>query len=400
MSNDEKGAEQRHTGGDSAGSERLRTFYRHLHQYPELAMEEYETTAAIRDWLGEEGIRVADQFELPTGLVAEVGSGGGPIVALRADIDALPVQEASTHHYPSKIPGKMHACGHDFHTAALIGAGILLKHKEAELQGTVRLLFQPSEENAKGARLVINSGALEQVEAVFGLHNKPDLPTGVIGIKEGAIMAAADGFVIEVEGRGTHAAVPEAGLDPIVVAAHIITALQSVISRNVGAQESAVVSVTRLHSGVTWNVISDKAVLDGTVRTFDEGVRQRVRTRVDQIVAGVAAAFDTTASVRWIEGPPAVTNAAAWVKAAEQAAQIAGLEVITAVPSPAGEDFALYQRETPGLFAFLGTSGPHEWHHPSFEVDEEALPLAARYLAAVAERALDELNHRSDSRKA
>lgn len=326
--------------------ERLITIRRHLHRNPELSGEEKETTAAIRSWLEEEGVRIADEYALWTGLVAEVGQGDGPVVALRADIDALPIQEETKLEFASQVDGKMHACGHDAHTAILIGAARLLKQRESILPGKVRLIFQPSEEKATGARQVIQSGALSDVRAVFGLHNKPDLQVGTVGIREGALMAAADGFVVKVEGVGTHAAVPEAGIDPIVVAAHIVTALQAIVSRNVGAQESAVISVTKLHSGTAWNVIPDEAILDGTVRTFDEKVRARIRERFNQVVAGVAAAYGTRATVRWIQGPPAVVNDESLASAAEQVASEIGLNSVRPLPSPAGEDFSFIKRSS------------------------------------------------------
>ncbi|MEV5027154.1 amidohydrolase [Paenibacillus sp. LPE1-1-1.1] len=364
---------------------------RQLHEHPELSHEEFETTAAIRGWLTEAGIRIVEHG-LKTGVIAEVGGlHGGPVVAVRADIDALPIQEETGLPFASKIPGKMHACGHDFHTAAILGTAFLLKEREQELQGTVRFLFQPAEEKAKGAGLLIASGALAGVDAVFGMHNKPDLPVGTIGIKGGPLMAAADGFVVEVEGRGSHAAVPEAGLDPIVTAAHIITALQSIVSRNVSALDSAVVSVTRLHAGTAWNIISDKAVFDGTLRTFNEQVRLAVRERLEQIVNGVASAFATKAHVKWMEGPPAVVNDQKWADQATVTAEAAGFTVVEPIPSPAGEDFAFYLKETGGLFVFLGTAGPQEWHHPAFDLDEKALPVAASFFASLASDALRKL---------
>jgi len=367
---------------------------RQLHANPELSCEEFETTEAIRGWLREAGIRIAD-YPLRTGVVAEVGGlRGGPIVAVRADIDALPVQEETGLPFASKAPGKMHACGHDFHTAAVLGAAILLKEKEDELDGTVRFLFQPAEERAKGANQVIASGALEGVQAVFGLHNKPNLPVGAIGIKAGPIMAAADGFEVEVRGLGTHAAVPQAGVDPIVASAHIITALQSIVSRNVAPLDGAVVSVTRLNSGTAWNVIADKAVFDGTLRTFDEGVRGKVRERFEQIVVGVGAALGAEAEVRWLDGPPAVVNDPRWAELSVRTAKALGLEVVEPEPSSAGEDFSFYLRRTPGVFFFLGTSGPQEWHHPAFDVDESALPIGAEFFASLAIDAIAELRER------
>lgn len=376
--------------------QKLVAIRRHLHENPELSNEEYETTAYIRGWLAREGIQVKD-YPLRTGVIAEVGGHqDGPTIAIRADIDALPVQEESGLSFSSRIPGRMHACGHDFHTALVLGTAILLKQKEHELQGTVRFLFQPAEEKAKGALQVIESGALQGIQAIFGLHNKPDLPVGTIGIKAGPIMAAADGFAVEVEGRGSHAAVPEAAVDPILTSAHIVTALQSIVSRNVGALESAVVSVTRLHSGTAWNVIPEKALFDGTLRTFDEEVRGIVRERLNSIVAGVANAFESKAKVKWIPGPPAVINDTAWAEQACNTANSLGLTVVEPSPSLAGEDFAFYLKEVPGVFVFLGTSGPQEWHHPAFDVDEKALPVGASFFTALALDALKRLNEESN----
>ncbi|GCL72257.1 amidohydrolase [Paenibacillus naphthalenovorans] len=358
---------------------------RRLHQYPELSHEEFETTAYIRKLLEDAGIRIAAQYTLKTGLIAEVGGlQGGPVIALRADIDALPIQEDTGLPFASRIPGKMHACGHDFHTAVILGAAFLLKEKEHELPGTVRLVFQPAEEKAAGAEKVLRSGALEGVRAIYGMHNKPDLPVGTIGIRPGPLMAAADGFLVELEGIGSHAAVPEASVDPVVAAAHLVTALQSIVSRNVSPLESAVISVTRLNTGTTWNVIPETAVLDGTVRTFDEEVRTRVVERFGEVVNGVAAAYGTKANLRWIQGPPPVNNDADLAEAARRTAERLGIAVVTPKPSPAGEDFAFYQKRIPGFFAFIGTSGPKEWHHPAFDVDERALFISASYFAELA----------------
>ncbi|GAB6928971.1 M20 peptidase aminoacylase family protein [Paenibacillus sp. JCM 10914] len=377
-----------HTLSTDIDINRLIEIRRHLHRFPELSNEEFETTRLIRGWLEEAGIRVAE-YPLDTGVIAEVGGlQEGPIIALRADIDALPIQEETGLPFASTIPGKMHACGHDFHTAALIGTAYALKQREQELRGTVRLIFQPAEEKAKGAKQVIDSGALEGVQAIFGMHNKPDLPVGTIGIKEGPLMAAADGFVVEVAGKGSHAAVPEAGLDPIVTASHIITALQSIVSRNVGPLKSAVISVTKLHSGTAWNVIPEKALLEGTIRTFDDDIRLQVLERFSQVVQGVAAAFGTTAAVRWIEGPPPVHNDGELAELGRAAAADTGYEAVIPVPSPAGEDFAVYQREVPGLFVFMGTAGTQEWHHPAFDLDERAIPVSVDFFTELAVQAL------------
>ncbi|MEK4466340.1 amidohydrolase [Paenibacillus sp. FSL H8-0315] len=361
---------------------------RHLHRHPELSNEEYGTTEYIISLLERAGVRIVE-YGLSTGVIAEIGGKKpGSVIALRADIDALPIQEESGVSFASLYPGKMHACGHDFHTAALIGAAYQLKQREQQLQGTVRLLFQPAEEKAQGAQRIIASGALEDVRAVIGLHNKPDLPVGTIGIKGGPLMAAADGFVIEVQGGSSHAAVPEAGIDPIVAASHIVTAFQSIVSRNVSPLQSAVVSVTQIHSGNSWNIIPEKAVLEGTIRTFDETVRSKVLDRFQEVAVGVAAALGAEATVRWIEGPPPVINDPSLAALGVESVEALGYRAIQPELSLAGEDFAFYQRVVPGLFVFVGTEGSQEWHHPAFNLDERALPVAARFLADVAVRSL------------
>lgn len=367
---------------------------RHIHRHPELSGEEVQTTADIREWLEAADIRILNFPNLATGVIAEIGTGES-LVALRADIDALPVQEETGLPFASEIAGKMHACGHDFHTASLLGAAYLLKEQEHHLQGRVRLIFQPAEEKAKGAQQVIASGALEGVQAIFGLHNKPDLPVGTVGIREGALMAAADGFIVEVTGVGTHAAVPEAGIDPIVVSAHIVTALQSIVSRNVSSQQGAVISVTQLNSGHVWNVIPDLAVLQGTIRTFDEQVREHVLSRFEQVVEGVGTAFGTSATVKWLAGPPPVLNDGQWTGVAKLAAEQSQLQVVEPAVSPASEDFSFYQKEVSGVFIFVGTSGPQEWHHPSFDVDERALSGTATFLANTARNALAQVEQQS-----
>lgn len=205
-------------------------------------------------------------------------------------------------------------------------------------------------------------------------------------------MAAADGFVIEVQGGSSHAAVPEVGIDPIVAASHIVTAFQSIVSRNVSPLQSAVVSVTQIHSGNSWNIIPEKAVLEGTIRTFDETVRSKVLDRFREVATGVAAALGAKATVRWIEGPPPVINDAALAALGVESAEALGYRAVKPELSLAGEDFAFYQRVVPGLFVFIGTEGSQEWHHPAFNLDEQALPVAARFLADAAVRSLEYYN--------
>ncbi|MDA1532732.1 MULTISPECIES: M20 peptidase aminoacylase family protein [unclassified Bacillus cereus group] len=369
-------------------TETLISIRRNLHEHPELSYEEFETTKAIKNWLEEENITIINS-NLETGVIAEVsGNRNGPLIAIRADIDALPIQEETNLPYASKIHGKMHACGHDFHTAAIIGAAYLLKEKESSLSGTVRFIFQPAEESSNGACKVIEAGHLHGVQAIFGMHNKPDLPVGTIGIKDGPLMAGVDRFEIEIHGVGTHAAVPDAGVDPIVASSQIVMALQTIVSRNISSSHNAVVSVTNIHSGNTWNVIPEKATLEGTVRTFQTETREKIPALMKRIIQGVSDALGVKTEFRFYAGPPAVHNDTSLTNLSTQVAETMNLNIISPTPSMAGEDFSFYQQEIPGSFVFMGTSGTHEWHHPAFTVDERALPISAAYFALLAEKAL------------
>ncbi|MFB6731594.1 M20 peptidase aminoacylase family protein [Bacillus mobilis] len=369
-------------------TEALISIRRNLHEHPELSYEEFETTKAIKNWLEEKNITIIHS-SLETGVIAEIsGNHSGPIIAIRADIDALPIQEETNLPYASKIHGRMHACGHDFHTAAIIGAAYLLKEKESSLSGTVRFIFQPAEESSDGACKVIEAGHLRDVQAIFGMHNKPDLPVGTIGIKDGPLMAGVDRFEIEIHGVGTHAAVPDAGVDPIVASSQIVMALQTIVSRNISSSHNAVVSVTNIHSGNTWNVIPEKATLEGTVRTFQTETREKIPALMKRIIQGVSDALGVKTEFRFYAGPPAVQNDTSLTNLSTQVAETMNLNIISPIPSMAGEDFSFYQQEIPGSFVFMGTSGTHEWHHPAFTVDERALPISAEYFALLAEKAL------------
>ncbi|BCC07164.1 MULTISPECIES: M20 peptidase aminoacylase family protein [Bacillus cereus group] len=369
-------------------TETLISIRRNLHEHPELSYEEFETTKAIKNWLEEKNITIIHS-NLETGVIAEIsGNSNGPLIAIRADIDALPIQEETNLPYASKIHGRMHACGHDFHTAAIIGAAYLLKEKESSLSGTVRFIFQPAEESSNGACKVIEAGHLHGVQAIFGMHNKPDLPVGTIGIKDGPLMAGVDRFEIEIHGVGTHAAVPDAGVDPIVASSQIVMALQTIVSRNISSSHNAVVSVTNIHSGNTWNVIPEKATLEGTVRTFQNETREKIPALMKRIIQGVSDALGVKTEFRFYAGPPAVHNDTSLTNLSTQVAETMNLNIISPTPSMAGEDFSFYQQRIPGSFVFMGTSGTHEWHHPAFTVDERALPISAEYFALLAEKAL------------
>jgi amidohydrolase len=367
--------------------------FRWLHRHPELSYEEVETTKRVREVLQEHDVAVLDS-SLKTGLVAEVGTAdsSGPVVALRADIDALPVTEETGLPYASETPGRMHACGHDFHTSALLGAALLLKQKETELPGRVKLVFQPAEEAPGGAKKVLETGLLGDVAAVFGLHVSPLLPVGTLGIRAGAVTASVDRFQITFRGKGTHAAHPDAGIDPIPAAAAFIQAAQTIVSRNLNPFAPGLVSITHVEGGNTWNVIPETVLVEGTTRSLGKEERQLIRENLCRLAERIAEGHGSQAEIDWYEGPPATDNTPEWVEVARQAAQEQPLEVVEASASLAGEDFAYYQETLPGAFVLVGTGRSYSNHNPKFQVDPAALWPAAKYLAGLAEAALQHLS--------
>lgn len=372
----------------------IQAFRHDLHQHPELSNQEFETTRKIRAVLEKEGIRILE-LPLKTGLVAEVGGKqDGPLVVVRSDIDALPIEEESGVEFTSRRAGVMHACGHDFHASAALGAAILLKKVESELKGRVRILFQAAEETGLGAPDVIAAGALDNATAIFGIHNDPTLPVGVIGGKDGALTAGVDRFEIKIAAKGCHAAKPHEGNDPIVILGQIISTVQTIISRTVPSDNNAVVSITQVHSGSTWNVIPDTAYVEGTVRTFSQSARELIEQRFRQIVAGIAATFGADIELIWHAGPPSVVNSAQWVEFALKVAQEEGFEARRIEASPIGEDFAFYQQKLPGTFMMVGSGGPYALHHPKFRVDDRALFPTAHYLYQMAKQSLEQLTAR------
>lgn len=367
----------------------IEDFRHNMHRHPELSNQEFGTTARIKAVLENHQIRVLN-LPLKTGLVAEIGGQkAGKLVVLRSDIDALPIEEKSGVEYTSENPGVMHACGHDFHTSAALGAAILLKEREETLSGTVRILFQAAEETGHGAPALIETGALDDAAVIFGIHNDPTLPVGIIGSKDGALTAGVDRFAITISGTGSHAARPHESNDPIIIAGQIIGALQTLIARNVPSDHNAVVSVTQVHSGSTWNVIPDSAWLEGTVRSFNQDTRELIERRFRQVLKGIAAAFDTQIELDWQPGPPSVVNTAEWVDFALAQAAGSGFEARRVEASPIGEDFAFYQQKLPGAFLMIGSGGPFALHHPEFRVDDRALFPTAHYLAQLAVNALE-----------
>ncbi|EIC85309.1 amidohydrolase [Serratia sp. M24T3] len=369
----------------------IQAFRLELHRFPELSNQEFETTARIKAVLNEHQIRILD-LPLATGLVAEVGDASSPhLVVLRSDIDALPIDEQSGVDYVSQNPGVMHACGHDFHASAALGAAILLKKIEHKLPGRVRILFQAAEEIFQGAPALLATGALDDAAVIFGIHNDPTLPVGVLGSKAGALTASVDRFDIKITGTGSHAARPHDGNDPIIILGQVIGAVQTLMSRNVPSDHNAVVSITQVHSGSTWNVIPDSAMLEGTVRTFNQDTRELIERRLRQLLQGIATAFEAKIELNWQAGPPSVFNDAQWADFALEQAPAAGFEALRVEASPIGEDFAFYQQKIPGVFVMIGSGGPYALHHPAFRVDDRALFPTADYLHRLAVKALEKL---------
>ena len=368
--------------------QKLTGFFEELHMHPELSYEEYETTERIKRELAAAGIEIL-QIPLKTGVAAIVrGAKPGKTYGLRCDIDALPIAEETDLPYKSKTPGKMHACGHDFHTAAVFGAALLLQERKEELQGTVKILFQPAEEASHGAETVLETGVFSDVTAIFGLHTAAYLPVGTLGIRAGSVMAAVDRFELNITGTGCHGGHPDEGVDTILVAASVIQAFQSIVGRNLNPFHTGVVSVTRINGGNTWNVIPDKVELEGTVRSMEKDDRIFIEKRMREIAEHTAAAYGANAELLWYPGPPATVNEKAWSAFAQKVAEESGFEVVPQRNSTGGEDFAFYLEKIQGCFINVGTGVGYPNHHPKFYADEAALTPAAEYLEKLLVEAL------------
>ena len=365
-------------------------FRRDLHRYPELSFQESETAAKVARKLQEYGI----PFRMNVGghgIVAELkGEGPGRTIALRADMDALPIQEETGLPFASERKGIMHACGHDAHTTILLGAAKLLSKQR--FNGTVRLLFQSAEEINAGARAMIEAGALEGVDEIYGLHNLPTLSAGKIGTRYGPLMGSVDRIEITLEGRGGHGAIPNQAIDPVVCASAIVMALQTAVSREISPFDPAVVTIGSIHAGDANNVIPQRAEMTGTVRTFDPRVQRELAERIERLVKGVAEAYRCHAELRVIRQTPVLVNDDNCNRYVEEAVDrlIGADRRVEAPPTLAGEDFSVYLEKVPGCFFWLG-SGPAEnaesaygLHHPRFTLNEECIPLGASVLAAVA----------------
>ena len=372
-------------------TEQLINWRRELHRNPELSNEEFATTERISGWLSQGGIRLLP-LGLKTGVVAEIGQ-GEPLIALRADIDALPIDELTEQPWKSQHPGVMHACGHDVHSTVMLGVAHRLKLQESSLPGRVRILFQPAEETFNGARQLIDAGALEGVQAIFGMHNAPDLPLGELRTRPGALYANVDRFIIHLRGKGAHAARPHDGIDTIVIGSQIVTALQALPARMFSSLESVVLSITRFSAGNTWNVLPHSLELEGTVRTHNDSIRAAMPEKIEKLIQGIAAGYGAEAELEWIAGPPALINTPYWADFTLQLAKEGGYHTQIASPQMGGEDFAFYLHHIPGAFVCIGSASHYGLHHPAFDPDESIIEPAVNYFTQLAPRALAAIAH-------
>ncbi|WP_377888854.1 M20 family metallopeptidase [Alkalihalobacillus sp. R86527] len=374
---------------------------RHLHSNPEVSGEEQNTATFISNKLNEYGIPFVSGIA-GNGIKGIVDGGkSGPTVALRADIDALPINEKTSCEFKSTNDGVMHACGHDAHTAMLLGAAKLLVEQREEIRGKVLLVFQPSEEDAPigGAQPMMDDGLFEDDEpdAIFGQHVWPDLPVGQIGISDREMMGASDRFKVTFHGKGGHASMPHQTADAIMIANTAIMQLQTIVSRNIDPLQSAVLTVGKFDAGYRYNVIADTAEIEGTVRTFDPIVRNQMKERFHEIIESSSSSMGGEAEIEYVEGYPATVNHERWAKRVrETVRRHHGEEAVPSVnPSLGGEDFSRYLKQYPGAFFWLGVmpenGKPFPLHDPYFELNEKALSLGVEMLANVAVDALEEL---------
>jgi len=377
----------------------LTAWRRDLHAHPQTAFEETYASEFIASRLVAMGIEVHRGLA-KTGVVGTLAgkwSGVGKLraIGLRTDIDALDIEEETGLEYRSKHPGKMHACGHDGHTTMLLGAARYLAETR-DFAGTVQFIFQPAEENEGGGREMVAEGLFERfpVDAVFGMHNWPGMAVGNFAVRSGPMMAAFDVFEIKITGRGTHAAMPHLGIDPVVAAAQLVTTLQTIASRNTNPLDQIVLSVTQIHAGDTWNVIPGTALLRGTVRTFLPKVQDMAEAAMRRIVAGVAASLDVQAELDYQRRYPATVNTEQETEwAARAAADVSGGDRVDLAPQPCmgSEDFSFMLRQRPGAYIWIGNGsaeGGRLLHNPRYDFNDETIPFGSSYWVRLVETLL------------
>ncbi len=380
----------------AALTEEIAAWRHDFHEHPELLYEVHRTAGIVADRLRAFG---CDEVTTGVGRTGVVGvirgakTGSGRVVGLRADMDALPIEEQSGVDYASKTPGLMHACGHDGHTAMLLGAAKYLAETR-NFDGTAIVIFQPAEEGGAGGKAMVDDGLMERwgIEEVYGLHNMPGLPEGHFAITPGPILAAADAFEITVNGKGGHGgAGPHRAIDSLLIGAEIVSALQSIVSRNVDPMKTAVVSACSFHAGTTFNIIPQTASISGTARTFDPKVRDLVERRIGEIADGIARAYGATATTNYMRMYPATINHERETKVAADAARdIVGAERVDEKVTPimGGEDFAFMLEARPGAFILLGMGDGHECHHPAYRFNDAVLGHGASYWARLVEKTM------------
>jgi len=370
-----------------------------LHAHPEIRFQETWTSARVARFLDEAGIPYTRGHARGTGIVAVVEGTGERGVLLRADMDALELEEETGLPYASQFPGRMHACGHDGHTACLCGVAKALARHRVLLKGTVKLVFQPAEEQGGGGRYIVEEGVLAHVQAAFALHAWPGIPAGQAALREGYVMAGADFFRIDIQGRGGHGADPATSVDPIIVAAHLTTALQSVVSREVNPWEAAVLTIGHIEAGSTENIIPDTARMEGTLRALTPDVRLHLRRAIERIAHSIAEAFRASATVTFEACcyPPLKNDPELCALAREVATSVLGPGNVSRLPHPfmTAEDFAFYAERVPGAFLFLGNDAlgvaePPRLHTPRFDFNDAIFPQAIELMALLAIRFLDE----------
>ena len=365
---------------------------RDFHQNPELLYDVHRTAGRVAELLKGFGVDEVVTGIGKTGVVGVIkGRGPGKTIGLRADMDALPILERTGKDHASRVPGKMHACGHDGHTAMLLGAAKYLAETR-NFDGTAVVIFQPAEEGGAGGQAMVRDGLMERfgIDEVYGMHNMPGIPAGSFSIRPGSIMAASDKFTIEIEGVGGHAAMPHNTVDPVMIAAQVITALQTIVSRGVNPARSAVVSVTALKAGDAFNVIPRNVTMTGTARSLDEEVRDFVEARIAAVATGIAQTFGATARVNYQRGYPVTVNSpdeAAF--AASVARDVAGNERVDddTDPTMGGEDFSYMLQARPGAFIFLGNGDSGELHSDVYDFNDEIIPAGVSYWVRLVESA-------------
>ncbi|MDY8095563.1 M20 family metallopeptidase [Paenibacillus polymyxa] len=374
------------------GEQELIAWRRHLHQHPELSFEETNTSAFIADQLRSFGIEVRTNVGGNGVLGFLEGGQPGRTIAFRADFDALPIQDEKEVPYKSTVPGVMHACGHDGHTAALLGVARVLSHNRGTLKGKLVFIFQHAEEKPPGgAKFMIEDGCLDGVEAVYGIHLASEIPFGKIGLKSGPAMAAVDAFTIQINGKGGHGARPHQTVDSIVIGSQIVNGLQQVVSRRVDPIESAVLTIGVFQAGTAFNVIADKAKIEGTVRTFNKEVRKEVENEIRSIVKGLTEAYHAGYEMDYLNGYPSLVNAEAETeRVRELIGRLYGADAFLDLkPVMGAEDFAYYLEQRPGAFIHVGARNEDErthfaHHHPHFDFDERALLVSGHIFLALA----------------